>query len=95
YFIHNYLDANVQCRIWIEDSQQNRIAGDEFYHDCSNYRKFESIDLQKDQTYWVHAKVEGSFEKPKVRGPYNENTCFDMGGDVDDWHFDQRTKNCT
>ncbi|CAB5214453.1 unnamed protein product [Rhizophagus irregularis] len=81
------------CRIWIEDSNGYRIAGDEDYRDCSydpagddhEYLSFQN------QTYTVHAKVGGSLEKQKVRGPFNENTCFSIHGSVDDWKFDQKS----
>ncbi|PKK61959.1 hypothetical protein RhiirC2_791074 [Rhizophagus irregularis] len=76
-----------RCRIWIEDSNGYRIAGDDSYRDCSA-RIDENISFP-DQTYTAHAKVEGSFEKQKVRGPFNENTCFSIHGSVDKWKFDQ------
>ncbi|RIB02929.1 hypothetical protein C2G38_2049686 [Gigaspora rosea] len=88
---HNvYIDLNapVQCRIWIEDSTTTRIAGDEYYHDCSEYSHDESIDFQN-VTYWVHAKVSGSLRKEKVRGPYDGKTCFVIEGEVDNWYFSQ------
>ncbi|CAG8830785.1 9853_t:CDS:1, partial [Gigaspora margarita] len=80
------------CRIWVEDSNQNRIAGDSNYHDCA-YNQYgkndhEIINLQNG-TYWVHAKVEGSARKEKVRGPYTDNTCFRIYGTVGFWDFDQ------
>ncbi|GBC37535.2 hypothetical protein GLOIN_2v1844525 [Rhizophagus irregularis DAOM 181602=DAOM 197198] len=80
------------CRIWVEDSNGNRIAGDKNYHDCSynsygsNYH--ETLNFS-DQTYTVYAKVEASFEKTKKRGPYNGNTCFHIHGNVDHWEFDE------
>ncbi|RGB36191.1 hypothetical protein C1646_758397 [Rhizophagus diaphanus] len=77
-----------------EDSNGNRIAGDKDYHDCSEGSDsedgYETINFP-DQTYTVHAKVQGSFEKQKVRGPFNENTCYGIYGNVDDWTFEQRS----
>jgi hypothetical protein len=80
------------CRIWVEDSNGNRIGGDKYYHDCS-YSSYgpddhETINIQ-DQSYTVYAKVAASFEKTKKRGPFNTNTCFKIHGSVDDWKFDQ------
>ncbi|RGB29202.1 hypothetical protein C1646_672623 [Rhizophagus diaphanus] len=66
------------CRIWVEDSNGYRIAGDKNYHDCSySYgpSPHETLNFS-DQTYMVYAKVEGSFEETKRRGPFNNNTCF-------------------
>ncbi|EXX64081.1 uncharacterized protein OCT59_023474 [Rhizophagus irregularis] len=79
------------CRIWIEDSNGYRIAGDADYRDCSYTSTGDDHEVISfsDQTYTVHAKVEGSFRKQKVRGPFNENTCFKIYGSVDDWEFDQ------
>ncbi|CAG8837397.1 42260_t:CDS:1, partial [Gigaspora margarita] len=89
YTVTNVLNTGGDlCRIWAEDSNQNRIAGDTDYHECTNDQRPESFSFS-DETYWVHAKVEGSFEDDKTRGPYNDNTCFTIYGDVDDWHFDQ------
>ncbi|PKY42810.1 hypothetical protein RhiirA4_507240 [Rhizophagus irregularis] len=83
-----------RCRIWIEDSNGYRIAGDSDYHDCSEHYDsgddYETINFP-DQTYTVHAKVQGSFEKQKVRGSFNENTCYGIYGSVDDWTFEQRS----
>ncbi|CAB4473964.1 uncharacterized protein OCT59_023484 [Rhizophagus irregularis] len=84
-----------RCRIWIEDSNGNRIAGDKHYHDCSDHSSISSDDDDYEtinfpnQTYTVHAKVQASFEKQKVRGPFNEDTCYGIYGNVDDWTFDQ------
>ncbi|CAB4404432.1 unnamed protein product [Rhizophagus irregularis] len=79
------------CRIWIEDVNGYRIAGDKDYRDCSYTPTGDDHEVItfSDQTYTVHAKVEGSFRKQKVRGPFNENTCFKIYGSVDDWQFDQ------
>ncbi|KAF0562134.1 hypothetical protein F8M41_009267 [Gigaspora margarita] len=90
YTVDNQLSTGGDlCRIWAEDSNGNRIAGDDGYHECTNDQRSESFSFP-DQTYWVHAKVEGSFEEPKVRGPYYADTCFVIYGDVDSWHFDQQ-----
>ncbi|PKK65683.1 hypothetical protein RhiirC2_715390 [Rhizophagus irregularis] len=78
-----------RCRIWIEDSNGLRIAGDDGYRDCGE-GNYLTIDFQ-DQTYTVHAKVDGSFEQQKVRGPFNENTCYSIHGSVDKWKFDQKS----
>ncbi|CAG8781597.1 12159_t:CDS:2 [Gigaspora margarita] len=80
-------DADL-CRIWAEDSNGNRIAGDGDYHECTDFQKTESFSLQN-ETYWVHAKVQGSTEDEKVRGPYDIDTCFILDGTVFDWDFDQ------
>ncbi|CAB5297857.1 unnamed protein product [Rhizophagus irregularis] len=81
-----------RCRIWIEDSNGHRIAGDKKYHDCTNYFHpvYEFIYFPN-QTYTVHAKVAGSFKKKKARGPFNENTCFRIHGTVNKWGFDQKS----
>lgn len=80
------------CRIWVEDSNGNRIAGDKGYHDCSctvhGPHNHKIINIP-DQSYTVYAKVETSFEKTKKRGPFNENTCFSIHGSVDHWEFEQ------
>ncbi|CAB4474006.1 uncharacterized protein OCT59_023563 [Rhizophagus irregularis] len=78
-----------RCRIWIEDSNGHRIAGNKKYIDCTDYPDDYEFIYFPNQTYTVHAKVEGSFEKKKARGPFNENTCFSIFGDVDDWTFKQ------
>ncbi|PKK73145.1 hypothetical protein RhiirC2_709849 [Rhizophagus irregularis] len=84
-----FMDLTIcSCRVWIEDSNGNYLAGDQGLHDCS-----EGEDTKfsfPDQTYTVHAKVEASFEKQKVRGPFNGDTCFRIHGTVDDWKFTQR-----
>ncbi|KAF0476161.1 hypothetical protein F8M41_024453 [Gigaspora margarita] len=78
----------ARCRIWAEDSNQNRIAGDSDYHECTQFNKEETFSFQ-DETYWVHAKVQGSFEEEKIRGPYYDSTSFLIEGELNGWHFDQ------
>ncbi|CAG8692854.1 uncharacterized protein OCT59_023922 [Rhizophagus irregularis] len=82
------------CRIWVEDSNGYRIAGSKHYSDCSydNYGpNFHQYLTFPDETYTVYAKVLGSFEKKKIRGPFNAGACFVITGSVDDWKFDQVT----
>ncbi|PKK66078.1 hypothetical protein RhiirC2_785258 [Rhizophagus irregularis] len=49
------------------------------------------VEDSNDETYTVYAKVLGSFEKKKLRGPFNAGACFIIKGSVDDWKFDQVT----
>ncbi|CAG8639596.1 22003_t:CDS:2 [Gigaspora margarita] len=82
------------CKIWVENSDHYRIGGDgsRHYHDCSsvmygnNHHK--RIDFQN-VTFWLHAKVLGSLMQEKVRGPYNNNTCYEIHGSVGRWYFDE------
>ncbi|RIB28658.1 hypothetical protein C2G38_2028372 [Gigaspora rosea] len=90
YTTYTYLDMYAStCKIWAEDSNGNLIAGDEDGYDCDHIIHPDKTFNVPNQTYWVHAKVAASFRKPKVRGPYNENTCFHIYGTVTDWAFDQ------
>uniref|UniRef100_A0A1D1ZH06 Arginine biosynthesis bifunctional protein ArgJ n=1 Tax=Anthurium amnicola TaxID=1678845 RepID=A0A1D1ZH06_9ARAE len=86
------LDLNSgSCRIWIEDVNHNRIAGDGKgdYHACDGTSSdYEDIEFS-DQEYYVVAKVELSFRKQKVRGSFNANTCFRIHGTIDFFHFEQ------
>ncbi|CAG8582124.1 8194_t:CDS:1, partial [Racocetra fulgida] len=68
------------------DINHNRIAGDEKgqYGDCTDR---ENEFYFPDQEYYVVAKVQSSFQKEKVRGPYNGNDCFCIGGTVDTFKF--------
>ncbi|KAF0347930.1 hypothetical protein F8M41_015692 [Gigaspora margarita] len=81
------------CKIWVEDSNEHRIAGDgpSHYGGCSvNYIKNKHQILYfPNQTFWVHAKVLDSAEKGKVRGPFNANTCFSIYGSTSSWLFDE------
>ncbi|RIB01810.1 hypothetical protein C2G38_2229634 [Gigaspora rosea] len=82
------MKSNAHCRIWIEDINHNRIAGDGKgdYHFCDNGD--EIIDIP-DQEYWVVAKVRLSARKQKYRGTFNGNTCFRITGDEVKFHFDE------
>ncbi|KAF0501278.1 hypothetical protein F8M41_020056 [Gigaspora margarita] len=82
--------AYCNCKIWAEDSNHTRIGGDSSYHSCTfnTYTNYEETFNFPDQTYSVHAKVQGSFEKTKNRGPFNDTTCFRIHGSVDKWKFD-------
>jgi hypothetical protein len=86
------LNSDDSCRIWIEDSNHNRIAGDGKgdYHDCSgsNVSDYENIDFS-DQEYYVVAKVKLSARKQKIRGSFNGNTCFRIHGNSIKFYFDQ------
>ncbi|PKC07895.1 hypothetical protein RhiirA5_358613 [Rhizophagus irregularis] len=87
------LDMNAgACRIWIEDSNNNRIAGDGKgdYHACDGTAgsNFQEIDFS-DQEYYVVAKVHFSAREQKVRGSFNENTCFRIHGNSAKFYFDQ------
>ncbi|CAG8537773.1 46475_t:CDS:2 [Gigaspora margarita] len=92
YTTDTFLDMYLcRCRIWVEDSNHNRIAGDGpgHYHDCDgDTGNGEQILNFANVTFWVHAKVQGSLEKKKVRGPFNTK-CFDIYGRVGDWKFDE------
>ncbi|KAF0528705.1 hypothetical protein F8M41_013006 [Gigaspora margarita] len=85
------LDA-CYCKIWVEDSNHHRIGGDRHYHDCStemhgdNHHK--RINFQN-ETFWLHAKVLGSLMQEKIRGPYDNNTCYHIHGTVSHWYFDE------
>ncbi|RGB37943.1 hypothetical protein C1646_665770 [Rhizophagus diaphanus] len=84
------LDMNAgACRIWIEDSNHNRIAGDGKgdYHACDGIGDYKEIDFP-DQEYYVVAKVQFTARKQKVRGPFNDNSCFRIHGNSD-FYFDQ------
>ncbi|RIB12764.1 hypothetical protein C2G38_1787938 [Gigaspora rosea] len=92
YITDTDLDMTLcSCKIWVEDANGNRIAGDGsgHYHDCDHSIGKEQKLNFTDQTYTIHAKVEGSLRKAKVRGPFNNDTCFHIYGTVDDWKFDQ------
>ncbi|CAG8814663.1 40798_t:CDS:1, partial [Gigaspora margarita] len=89
------LDMGIaNCKIWVEDASGNRIAGDgpNHYNDCSS-SKFGKNDHQilnfDNQTFWVHAKVQGSAKKAKVRGGFNANICLHIHGLTFDWGFDE------
>ncbi|CAG8663633.1 25294_t:CDS:2, partial [Gigaspora margarita] len=81
------------CKIWVEDINGNRIAGDGsgHYHDCEHSIGKEQTLNFSNQTYYIHAKVEGSARQPKIRGPFNDNACFHIHGTVNDWGFDETT----
>ncbi|PKY52347.1 hypothetical protein RhiirA4_469930 [Rhizophagus irregularis] len=78
---------------WFNDSNGHRIAGNKKYIDCTDYSHPDDYEFIyfPNQTYTVHAKVEGSFKRQKIRGPFNENTCFSIHGTVDKWGFDQNS----
>ncbi|GBC06710.1 hypothetical protein RclHR1_00700009 [Rhizophagus clarus] len=82
------------CRIWIEDVNHCRIAGDGkgSYHACdgSDNNQFEVIDFN-DQEYFVVAKVNLSGRDEKVRGSFNGGTCFRIHGNSASFYFDQTT----
>ena len=89
---------DTRCRIWVEDKYQNRIAGDGKgdYHECSSAdlpHGPQTMTFQTDM-YWIHVKVQGSFRDEKVRGPYWEDTCSRVYGDVDNWGIDEYYSNC-
>ena len=77
------------CRIWIEDANHNRIAGDGKgdYHACDGNDE-KDINFP-DQEYYVVAKVHLSARKQKVRGSFNSNTCFRIHGNSATFYFDQ------
>ncbi|CAG8604846.1 7978_t:CDS:2 [Gigaspora margarita] len=94
-----YLIALIICvnitftpTIEVEDSNHHRIGGDRHYHDCStemhgdNHHK--RINFQN-ETFWLHAKVLGSLMQEKIRGPYDNNTCYHIHGTVGHWYFDE------
>ncbi|PKK59617.1 hypothetical protein RhiirC2_762523, partial [Rhizophagus irregularis] len=84
YSVGVYLDMNAgACRIWIEDSNHKRIAGDgkgDYHHACDGTSgDYKEIDFP-DQEYYVVAKVHFTLRKQKVRGCFNGNTCFRIHG---------------
>ncbi|CAG8519295.1 uncharacterized protein OCT59_012461 [Rhizophagus irregularis] len=76
------------CRIWIEDSNHKRIAGDGKGH----YRVCDTVSYNhiefSDQEYYIVAKVLTSFEKQKRRGPFKGEHYCSIHGEVDSWDFD-------
>ncbi|CAB4383694.1 uncharacterized protein OCT59_003513 [Rhizophagus irregularis] len=76
------------CRVWIEDSNHFRIAGDGkgHYRGCGSVN-FNHIDFN-DQQYYIVVKVEGSTKEEKVRGPFDSNHSCSLYGEVDSWGFD-------
>ncbi|CAB4404157.1 unnamed protein product [Rhizophagus irregularis] len=92
YSVGVYLDLyGGACRIWIENLNSTRIAGDGKgdYHACDGSDgNHELIDFP-DQEYYVVAKLHFTTRKQKVRGPFNENTCFRIHGNYSKFHFDQ------
>ncbi|CAB4480554.1 hypothetical protein RhiirA5_377374 [Rhizophagus irregularis] len=76
------------CRIWIEDSNHKRIAGDGKGH----YRVCDTVSYNhiefSDQEYYIVAKVLASFEKQKRRGPFKGEHYCSIHGEVDSWDFD-------
>ncbi|CAG8836374.1 23072_t:CDS:1, partial [Gigaspora margarita] len=82
----------ASCKIWAENSAHYRIGGDgsNDYYDCSSGNDPEKFSFQ-DQTFWVHAKVEASTRHEKIRGPYNNKTCFRIHGYLDRWYFDEES----
>ncbi|CAB5348823.1 unnamed protein product [Rhizophagus irregularis] len=97
YSVGVYLDMNAgACRIWIEDSNHKRIAGDgkgDYHHACDGTSgDYKEIDFP-DQEYYVVAKVHFTLRKQKVRGCFNGNTCFRIHGNSGKFYFDQY--NCT
>ncbi|RGB24789.1 hypothetical protein C1646_803622 [Rhizophagus diaphanus] len=74
------------CRIWIEDVNNNRIGGDGSYHGCGS-GDTRHIDFGNQQ-YYIYAKVDGSFEKQKRRGPFDGDHFCSIHGEVDSWGFD-------
>lgn len=86
------MNPDDSCRIWIEDSNHNRIAGDGKgdYHSCTGSigSEYGVIDFP-DQVYYVVAKVKLTARKQKIRGPFNDNTCFRIHGNSFKFYFDQ------
>ncbi|CAG8766775.1 45931_t:CDS:2 [Gigaspora margarita] len=82
--------TGLRCRVWIENAAGYRIGGDgsNDYRDCIDGNELIS---NINEQYWVHAKIEGSLTKSKIRGPYNQtDTCFRLGGSVSKFSFNQR-----
>jgi len=79
----------TRCRLWITNLNGDRIAGDgpNEYHNCYDGDKFMNIPSEE---YWVHAKVQGSLRKEKVRYD-NSSATYDLEGDVDNWSFNRRS----
>ncbi|RIB05341.1 hypothetical protein C2G38_2253860 [Gigaspora rosea] len=95
YAVDINLDMDVcSCKIYIEDSNHYRIGGDgsNEYHDCTFNKHGENhhkqIDFQN-EPFWLHAKVLGRLMQEKIRGPYNNNTCYHIHGSVGRWYFDE------
>ncbi|RIB12015.1 hypothetical protein C2G38_2201898 [Gigaspora rosea] len=81
--------TGLECRVWIENAGGYRIGGDgsNDYRSCIDGNELISNIAEQ---YWVHAKIEGSLRKPKIRGPYQTDTCFRLGGTVDNFSFNER-----
>jgi hypothetical protein len=79
-------NVSAFCRLWIEDVHHNRIAGGKKYKSCDG-DDYKHINFN-DQTYYIVAKVLGSTEHQKIRGPFNANYSCSIIGDVDTWHLD-------
>ncbi|CAB4437593.1 unnamed protein product [Rhizophagus irregularis] len=77
------------CRLWVTDQNNNPIAGDGSgeYHDCDNV-DVKNMTFPDTSNFWIHAKVQASTRKTKSRGPYNENICYRIHGNVGEWWFD-------
>ncbi|CAB4442221.1 unnamed protein product [Rhizophagus irregularis] len=81
----------TRCRLWVTDQNNKKIAGDNIYHDCEHEEGIKNMTFPDTTNYWIHAKVQASGRKKKTRGPFNENTCFRIQGDVFNWRFYQKT----
>jgi hypothetical protein len=56
------------------------------YKSCGG-ADYKHIDFN-DQTYYIVAKVLGSLDHQKIRGPFNANNSCSITGEVDTWNFD-------
>ena len=81
----------TNCRLWAEDVNGNRIAGDGkgHYHECSTHT-IEIIGTESYDWYWIHAKVETSRHNGVYVGGFNSDTCLEIHGSTGDWKLSVR-----
>ena len=84
------MTLGTRCRLWAEDANGTRIAGDGKgqYHECGN-NDLHIIGTGSYEQYWVHTKVQLSFFPGMYTGPLNQDSCFRIHGAVDTWNFDE------
>ncbi|CAI2174069.1 15372_t:CDS:2 [Funneliformis geosporum] len=82
----------TECNCWAENSKGDqvarcfRVAG---YNDCSSFGpdSIRFLSTPTNDTYWVHTDVFLSLRKEKIRGPFQNDTCWKIGGNVFNWEF--------
>ncbi|RGB40424.1 hypothetical protein C1646_663892 [Rhizophagus diaphanus] len=63
------------------------------YHSCDGVN-LKNMTFPDTSNFWIHAKVQGSFRETKNRGPYNENLCLRIHGNVGDWFVVSAKSEC-